>query len=195
MIEQDIFVKRLAAACRRAPALVLVFAAGLAGCRHKTTAMIPTGAHAPIALEGPPSSDAPVEIATLPEPELPPLTIPAPAPKPAPKRKPAPTEKDDSQPTAPAPTEAEQAAVAIGALSAGDDAAPRSQQEAQNLIASIAKRIAALPAKTADARKAQIRQVRNFLDQAQQALSSGDAEGARNLATKARLLMDDLEKK
>jgi hypothetical protein len=37
--------------------------------------------------------------------------------------------------------------------------------------------------------------VRHFLDQAQQALNSGDADGAMNLATKAKLLMDDLEKK
>ena len=64
----------------------------------------------------------------------------------------------------------------------------------RDLIASILKRIAALPAKT-DAQKKQIRQIRNFIDQAQKALNSGDAEGARNLATKAGLLMDDLEKK
>jgi hypothetical protein len=36
--------------------------------------------------------------------------------------------------------------------------------------------------------------VRNFLEQAQQALNSGDADGATNLATKARLLMDEVEK-
>jgi len=92
-------------------------------------------------------------------------------------------------------SEAEPAAVAIGALTTGGDAAPQSRQQAQDLIASILKRIAALPAKTADAQKRQIRQVRNFLDEAQKALKSGDAEGAKNLATKAKLLMDDLEKK
>jgi uncharacterized phage infection (PIP) family protein YhgE len=87
------------------------------------------------------------------------------------------------------------AAVAIGALSTGSDATPQGQQQVKDLIASIVKRIAALPAKTADDQKAQLRQVKQFLDQAQQALTSGDAEGAKNLATKAKLLMDDVEKK
>jgi hypothetical protein len=89
----------------------------------------------------------------------------------------------------------EPAALAIGTLSTGDDASPQSQQQAQDLIASILKRIAALPAKTADAQKKQIRQIKTFILQAQKALNSGDAEGAKNLATKAKLLMDDLEKK
>ena len=87
------------------------------------------------------------------------------------------------------------ATLAIGTLTTGGDAAPQSQQQAQDLIASILKRIAALPAKTADGQKKQVRQIRNFLDQARKALNSGDAEGANNLAVKARVLMDDLEKK
>jgi len=36
--------------------------------------------------------------------------------------------------------------------------------------------------------------VRNFRKDAQEALKSGDAEGAKTLATKAKLLLDDLEK-
>jgi hypothetical protein len=79
-------------------------------------------------------------------------------------------------------------------LSTGGDAAPQSQQ-AQDLIASIQKQIEALPANIANAQKKQIRQIANFIDQAKRALNSGDAEGARNLATKAKLLLDDLEKK
>ncbi len=35
--------------------------------------------------------------------------------------------------------------------------------------------------------------VRNFQKQAQQALKTGDAEGAKTLATKGKLLLDDLE--
>jgi hypothetical protein len=80
-------------------------------------------------------------------------------------------------------------------LSNGDEATAQTQQQAQEMIASILKRIAALPSKTANAQKREISKIRHFLDQAQQALNSGDAEGANNLATKARLLMDDLEKK
>jgi len=85
--------------------------------------------------------------------------------------------------------------LAIGSLSTGGDLAPQIQQQAQDMITAILKRIAALSAKTADAQKRQLRQVHHFLDQAQQALKSGDTEGAKNLATKASLLMDDLEKK
>jgi hypothetical protein len=41
----------------------------------------------------------------------------------------------------------------------------------------------------------QVRQVRNYLDQAKQALNTGDAEGAVNLANKARQLVDELERR
>ncbi len=135
----------------------------------------------------------PLMVAELPMPELGPLP-PPPAPAPPPRRRPATAPKEESQP----PTqvaEAGPAELAIGSLSTGGDVTPEVQQQAQEMIASLLKRIAGLPAKTAEAQRRQIRQVRHFLDQAQQALSSGDAEGARNLATKARQLMDDLQKR
>ena len=173
------------------PALALSLAFGLAGCRHRNAPVaFPQIAHAQVELETPPPSDVMIE--PLPQPELGAVT-PAPAPpKPALRKKPSPAAKEETVQVA---SEAEPAALAIGALSTGGDAAPRAQQQAQDLIASIQKRIAALPAKTADALKKQLRQVENFLRQAQQALNSGDAEGAKNLANKAKLLMDDLEKK
>jgi hypothetical protein len=98
-------------------------------------------------------------------------------------------------PPPPQVASAAEPAAAIGSLSSGGDSVGQSQQQAKDLIASILKRIAALPAKTADSKKGEVRQVKRFLDQAQQALNSGDADGAKNLATKAGLLMDDLEKK
>jgi hypothetical protein len=131
-------------------------------------------------------------VETVPLPELGPLPPPPPA-KPVPKKTPA--TKEEAQPPVQAAAAPESAALAIGVLSIGGDAAPQSQQTARDLIAAITKRIAALPSKIADARKEQVRQVKHFLDQAQQALNSGDADGAMNLATKAKLLMDDLEKK
>jgi ribosomal protein S20 len=84
--------------------------------------------------------------------------------------------------------------TAIGALSSGGESSPRAQQEAADLIASIDKRLNALSAQKAEAEKAEISKVRNFQRQAQEALTSGDAEGAKTLATKAKLLLDDLEK-
>jgi len=168
-------------------ALALLLTAGLAGCHHKAAVVpFPQTAHAPVELESPPPPVSPPLVATVPLPEL------APA-KPVPKKKPSP--REDTQPPAQVASDAAAPALSIGTLSAGGDSTPQSQQQAQDLIASILKRIAALPAKTADATKVQIKQIRNFLDQAQRALSSGDPDGARNLATKAKLLLDELEKK
>jgi hypothetical protein len=176
----------------RAPALLLILAAGLAGCHHKIRYVLPLGAQAPIELEEPAAPDTPPEIATLPDPELP-LPEPQP-PRPPARRRPAPAPKDETQPLIQIAA-ADPAALAIGDLSTGGDAIPQTQQQAQDLIGSILKRIAALPRKTADAQKNQLNQVKHFLDEAQKALKSGDAEAADNLAVKARLLMDDLEKK
>jgi ribosomal protein S20 len=49
----------------------------------------------------------------------------------------------------------------------------------------------ALPPQMDEAQKEQISKVRNFWRDAQEALKSGDVEGAMTLATKAKLLLDD----
>jgi len=190
------FAHRLAdtlARAGRTPALALLLATGLAGCRHKTVRfVIPQGAQVPIELEETPPPDSPPEVATLPPPELNPPS-PAEPPKPPPRRRPTPAPKEDTPPP-PQVADARSVAVAIGNLST-DGAKPEVHQQTQELITSIRKRIAALPAKTVQAQKKQLSQVIRFLDEAQQALNSGDAEAAQNLAIKGRLLMDDLEKK
>ena len=85
--------------------------------------------------------------------------------------------------------------AALGALTpGGGDQSPRARQEAADLIAATEKRINALPKDTAKAQAAQINKVRNFLREAQSALRSGDAEGARTLAMKGKLLLDDVDK-
>jgi ribosomal protein S20 len=84
--------------------------------------------------------------------------------------------------------------AAVGALTAGGETNPQTKQEAEDLIASIDKRLNALPAQKVEEQKAQVSKVRNFWKDAQDALKSGDAEGAKTLATKAKLLLDDLEK-
>jgi hypothetical protein len=196
--ERHNLVQRIGARLVRAGAgraLCLVLIAGLEGCHHKSARpALPVGALAPIALEDVASPGDMPMIAEVPPPQLTPLPPAPPSPKPPPRRRPQAPPKDEA-PVQLASGGEPAAALAIGALSTGGDAAPQSQQQARDLIASIQKRIAALPAKTAEGQKKQVRQVRNFLDQGQQALDSGDAEGAINLATKARLLMDDLEKK
>ncbi len=85
-------------------------------------------------------------------------------------------------------------AAAIGELTAGGTADPQAQQDAADLLASIEKRLNGLPQQTVKKQRLQINKVRNFWRQAQEALNSGDAEGAKTLATKAKLLLDDLEK-
>jgi hypothetical protein len=177
----------------RIPMLSLFLVGGLAGCHHKPALFpLPHGVLAPIELEDIPLPESLPEIAELPAPTLGPLPLPPP-PKPAPRRRPPP--KEEPKPPVQVAAASEPANLAIGALSAGGDAVPQNQQEARDLIASILKRIAALPSNIASAQKQQLKQIHNFLNQAQKALNSGDAEGAKNLATKARVLMDDLEKK
>jgi len=180
-------------------ALPLVFlpvcVAGLTGCRHKTTPLMPPQVSlAPIDLETPPVPENPPMIEPQPETAvvIPPLPPPAPPKRPAP-RKPAPAPQ--TQPPVQVASAADPSALAIGALSSGGDSTPQSLQQTRDLIAAIKKRLAALSSKIASEQKAEISQVNRFLKQAQQALDSGDAEGAKNLATKAKLLMDDVEKK
>jgi len=170
---------------------------GLSGCRHKTQL-------APL-----PVIQTQVDLVDIPVPEnlpvlevtpvkMPPEPTAAAAAKLKRERKKAP--KVAAAPAAvvaPVPTanaEPSPEVTAIGALTAGGEANPQTKQDAADLIASIEKRLNALPAQSTDDQKAQISKVRNFWRDAQAALKSGDAEGAKTLATKAKLLLDDLEK-
>jgi ribosomal protein S20 len=149
-----------------------------------------------------------VALEDIPEPEnlpmveappekLPPVPVSADAGKPKRRKKQAPKVVAPPEPVpetqvasaAPSPEE-----TAIGALTAGGETNPQTKQEAADLIASIEKRLNALPAQKAEEQKAQVSKVKNFWRDAQEALKSGDAEGAKTLATKAKLLLDDLEK-
>ena len=104
--------------------------------------------------------------------------------KPAPKTAPVP-EPTQVASVAPPPSPEE---TAIGALTAGGEANPQTKQEAADLITASEKRLTALPAQKAEEEKAQVSKVKNFLKDAQEALNTGDAEGAKTLATKAKLL-------
>jgi ribosomal protein S20 len=172
--------------------LCLGLTIGLSGCRHKPQL-------APL-----PPVMAPVALLDIPEPNLPMLEAPQiklpPVPyatnvkpkrerrKPAPKV--APPEPVVASVAPPPPPEE----TAIGALTAGGEANPQTKQEAADLIASSEKRLNGLSPQKAEEEKAQVSKVKNFLKDAQDALKSGDAEGAKTLATKAKLLLDDLEK-
>jgi hypothetical protein len=95
-------------------------------------------------------------------------------------------------PAAPPPTPAAPSdAVQIGALTIGGEQGA-DRQQAGEMIAQIDRRLSGLSAEVIRDKQAQILQVRDFRAKARAALDSGDANGAVTLATKARLLLDDL---
>jgi hypothetical protein len=100
---------------------------------------------------------------------------------------------DVSAPAGSPPAPAEDPASTLGALSPGGASTPQQQQVA-DAISAVQHRLNELPAATTEEQKKRVTQVRLFLKQATDALKTGDAEGARNLATKAGLLLDDLSK-
>jgi ribosomal protein S20 len=172
-------------------------AMGLAGCRHKPQLAPLPPVMAPVALEEIPKPDD-LPMVEAPTENLPPVPVSTEAGKPKRRKKqppkvvappePAPETQVASAAGPPSPD------AAVGALTAGGETNPQTKHEAEDLIASIDKRLNALPAQKAEEQKAQVSKVKNFWKDAQDALKSGDAEGAKTLATKAKLLLDDLEK-
>jgi ribosomal protein S20 len=178
-------------------ALCFGLTVGLAGCRHKAQVVILPAVLPPVALEEIPEPEN-LPMVAVQERNLPPVPAVASAEKPKRERK-RPTPKTPvSEPiqiaTAVAPPPPSPEDTAIGALTAGGEANPQTKQEAADLITSSERRLNAIPAQKAEDEKAQVSKVKNFLKDAQEALKTGDAEGAKTLATKAKLLLDDLEK-
>jgi hypothetical protein len=127
--------------------------------------------------------------------ELPPMPIAAAAASPRRERRrlaPKTAATAPAEDTTPQPATDE--AEAIGDLTAGGAANPQAQEEAASLIRLIQKRVSGLSAQTVRKQRTQINRVQNFRRQAQDALKSGDVEGATTLATKANLLLDDLDR-
>jgi ribosomal protein S20 len=179
---------------RRLACTVLCFGltVGLGGCRHKQQLAPLPPVMSPVALEEIPEPDN-LPMVETPQIKLPPVPVATNAKPKRERKKPAP------KPVTPEPVQIASATpppeeTAIGALTAGGEASPQTKQDAAELIASSEKRLNALSAQKAEEEKAQVSKVRNFLKDAQEALKSGDAEGAKTLATKAKLLLDDLEK-
>jgi len=147
----------------------------------------------PVALEEIPEPENPPMV-EVPQIKLPPVPVATNAKPKRERKKPAPKVTAPEPPVQVASVTPPPEETAIGALTAGGEASPQTKQDAADLIASSEKRLNALPAKKAEDEKAQVSKVKNFLKDAQDALKSGDAEGAKTLATKAKLLLDDLEK-
>ena len=92
--------------------------------------------------------------------------------------------------TSPVATEASP----IGALTTGGAASPQLQQETTDLINSSERRAEDLSRNATQDQQSQLRKAIYFIRQARQALATGDVDGAKTLATKAKLLIDDLAK-
>lgn len=82
----------------------------------------------------------------------------------------------------------------VGSLTTEEETTPQMRQQAVDLIASTNQRLKELPSAVLVSHRAQIGKIHNFQRQAQRALDSGDAQGANTLATKGKLLLDDLLK-
>src|SRR6201999_3248778 len=166
---------------------------GLGGCRHKPQLAPLPPAMPPVALEEIPEPDN-LPIVEAAQVKLPPVPVATNAKPKRERKKPAPKVPAPEPPVQVAAAVPPPEETAIGALTAGGEASPQTKQDAADLIASSEKRLNALSAQKAEEEKAQVSKVKNFLKDAQEALKSGDAEGAKTLATKAKLLLDDLEK-
>jgi hypothetical protein len=92
---------------------------------------------------------------------------------------------------APAPAETN-AAEAIGTLTSGDSGSREDKQEVSGIIDQTEKGADGLKGRLSDPDKATVAQVHKLLAQARQALAGGDVDGARTLATKARVLLGEL---
>lgn len=149
----------------------------------------------PIELEIPPLLATPPML-DAPQITLPPMPIAAAAASPRRERrhlapKTATTAAPTEETAAPEPLSDE---AVIGDLTAGGATNPQAQHDAADLISSIEKRLSGLSPQTLRRQRTQVNRVRNFWRQAREALNSGDIEGATTLATKAKLLLDDVEK-
>jgi hypothetical protein len=83
----------------------------------------------------------------------------------------------------------------IGQLSAGDSSDnPALRQETTELIASTEKRFKTVDSNIAANKHDTIVQIASFLKQAKQAMAINDLQGANTLATKAKILVDELLK-
>lgn len=188
------------------------------GCSHKPP-VTPQQAQAPPLQTGkgtlePPKTTQQAEKTDTPlaSPLPPPSAQSVPLPPPTPKkvRKPKkPKPADTTEAGAPAgsagsgtaqvtpPPQLQTAATtsAIGQLTTGDSASgERTKHETADLIGATQLGLNGIKRPLSNEEKATAGQIHNYLKQAQQALDNGDADGAHLLATKAKVLLDELMK-
>jgi hypothetical protein len=84
----------------------------------------------------------------------------------------------------------------IGELTAGDSAeAAQTSRQAEDLIKTTRNGVDSIKRELTPDEKKTVEQIRTFLKRAEQALQNSDVDGAYGLATKAKLLLDELTTK
>jgi hypothetical protein len=194
------------------------------GCSHKTSGTPQQAQAPPLqtgkgTLEPPKTtqqaekSDTPLA-SPLPPPSA--QTVPLPPPTPKKVRKPKKPKPADTPPVTAAGSQNGQASAgpataqatppaqpqpaaasnsAIGQLTTGDSASgERTKHETADLIGATQQGLISIKRSLSNEEKATAGQIHNYLKQAQQALENGDADGAHLLATKAKVLLDELTK-
>lgn len=176
----------------------------MSGCTHKTTqAGVQQPALAPPIVDTPPAqttqpTDLPPPVVTTPQPatDTTANTQPPPQPPPKPKHK-KPTVQTPASKPADQPAESTQQTAsngdsvpAIGQLSTGDSGDLRSQTE--DSIAATEKSLREIGRKLNDQEQKTADQITEFLKEAKKALTTGDVDGAHNLAGKAKVLLAEL---
>jgi hypothetical protein len=164
------------------------------GCVHKEKAQVQPPLAPPIE-DAPPSKpdNAPVNlpppVVTLPEQTQPKVTEapPPPPPKPAPRHR-----KKQAEGTQEAENNPPPEVSAAGQLSTGD---PNDQrQQTSNSLGDTEHKLNTIGRKLNDQEQKTSAQIREFIKEARAALNTGDVEGAKTLAQKAKVLLGELTK-
>ncbi len=174
----------------RSAAWLLFCVLPLAGCHRKTIVAAPPSLPAvgPEVVSVPPPTHP-----TEPEPE--PAVVeepPVPTPVPVPPRRPA-RRRPTPAPPATTATASAPPPVELGQLTTGGEANNAAlRQGAEDLLRAQQRRLIALPPAVAAAHSEQTERARLFLRDADEAWKKLDIEGTRTLATKAKVLLDEI---
>lgn len=118
-----------------------------------------------------------------------------PAPRPVDAQPPAANNAANNAPNTASATDRSPATSPIGELTTGDVAlGEKTKHEAADLITETQKGLNGIKRSLSADEKITAAQIHTFLKQAQLALDNGDTDGALTLATKAKLLLDELTK-
>jgi ribosomal protein S20 len=179
---------KLSAASAKIAAWLLPFLL-LSGCIHKTQLAQNLPVAPPIEDTPPPRPEPAPTNLPPPEVTIPLQTMPQVTPPPEPVKK-APKHKKPTNSNPQIASNEPPVVSAAGTLSAGDP--PSVRQQADASIEATEKSLNGITRKLDNQEQKTATQIREYLKEAREALTSGDADGARNLAIKAKTLLDEL---